>query len=185
MASCKMYVTKKFDLQTYAKPKTKEEYRVLINKKKVFKNSNVLYIDSVCYAKFLREKYFSTPSPILIGCFANDSLLCKKSKDFYSNTSCVMKIEKEVEACLLNDSTSLTTEVALPKLSTYSFRWLQNDSAFKFENKNNGAIVLLAISFKFGTYYDELFERIKMLSNKINGGVSIYFIIIDPLYKLK
>ena len=185
LASCKMYAVKKYHLQKQQLDHDKKTYRAFIHTKSGVDYSNVIYLDSLSYYTFLKETYISSTSPILLGCYVNDSAIIKTSNFFNENTSCSGRIEQEIEASLQVNGIELQKRTVFPRISSYRFRFIESDSLFFFNKPQKSVTVFLAISSSFGSYYDDLYKSINRLFVAYKDKMNLYFIVVDPFWKLK
>lgn len=185
LASCKMYAVKKYHLKKQQSDTTKKNYRTFIHNKSGVDYSKVLYLDSLSYYTFLNETYISSASPILLGCYVNDSTVIKTSDFFNENASCSGRIEQEVESALQINDIKLQKRTIFPEISSYRFRFVENDSLFDFNKPQKSVTVFLAICSSFGSYYDDLYKSISRLSVAYENKMNVYCIVVDPFWSLK
>jgi hypothetical protein len=170
---------RKFSFKTLS-----EYYDYLINKKK-FQPNQILFIDSISYAKFGQQVLMVENPMIYIGSFLNDSVSIKKSDFLKDNQACIGRMKGEIENNLgMTNYPDSMVETKI-NLANYNFFFLHDKNKFSLLNSKKSLKVFLLYYYPLGTYYDKLYKEIEDACLKNIEKTELYIICVDPVYMLK
>jgi hypothetical protein len=184
IAACRSYVNHKYQLDKKFNFKSKAAFLNYIDSKKITDRFHVLYVPAENYQRFINEKLQQDSSIIYQGCYLNDSLQIKRSSTLNSNTSCMGRIDKEIENNFKMTDFPDSMLTKGNKISSYQLRFLDNDRLFEIKSEKK-ITLFIVYAYSLGKYYDELYKKIMRLSKQYESTIDTYLITIDPVYLLK
>ncbi len=182
--ACKMYTVKKYHLERNFNFKDRQSFLNYLNKKNLFDEHQLLYLDSASYLSFYLEKLQQDSSVIYQGCYLNDSICINRSRFLSENTSCMGRIQKEVAANLSLTTFPDSILVKVKNISSYTLRYLKDDAIFNISAYQKKIKLFLVYTYATGTYYDSLYKDILAINKLNNSNADIFIICIDPLHTL-
>ena len=182
--ACKMYAVKKYHLERDFNFKDKMSFLNYLNRKKIFDENQLLYLDSASYLNFYLEKLQQDSSVIYQGCYLNDSICINSSRFLSENTSCMGRIQNEVALNLSLSTYPDSILVKVKNISSYTLRYLKNDAVFNISAFQKKIKIFLVYTYATGTYYDSLYKDILAINKSNNSNAEVFIICIDPLHTL-
>lgn len=184
LSSCKLYVNHKFNLNRKFVFKDKASYLKYINSKKLFDDNHVLYIDTDGYQSFINEKLQQDSSIVYQGCYINDSVYINRSNLLNENTSCMGRIDLEIDANFKRTSFPDSILITGKSISSYHLKHLKDNTPFNL-NPQKKITLIMVYAYSLGTYYNELYRKIMLLTKENETLADTYLICVDPVYLLK
>lgn len=182
-SGCKLYVNQKFHLERKFDFKDKASFMKYLKSKKIFDENHILYVDADGYQNFINEKLQQDSSIMYQGCYVNDSVYINRSSLLNENTSCMGRIDLEIASnfkrTIIPDSLLITGK----RISRYHLKYLINNNPF-YMNPEKKINLLLVYAYSLGTYYDELYRKIMLLTKENETIADTYLICVDPVYLL-
>ncbi len=179
-----MYAVKKYHLERDFNFKDKQSFLNYLNRKKIFDENQLLYLDSASYLNFYLEKLQQDSSVIYQGCYLNDSICINRSRFLSENTSCMGRIQNEVALNLSLSTYPDSILVKVKNISSYTLRYLKNDAVFNISAFQKKIKIFLVYTYATGTYYDSLYKDILAINKSNNSNAEVFIICIDPLHTL-
>jgi len=164
--------------------KQKTEFIKHINKKKLFKIKQVLFIDKASYTKFIEEKLVDDSTSFYVGTYLNDSTVVKRSQFLNGNTSCSRRIEDEIKQNLTKNNFNDADLKQVSKLSDYTLRYLSNNEVFDITADKKSSKIFITYTYAYGKWYDNLYKEINNLQQLNNQNTNVYLVCLDPIYNL-
>jgi hypothetical protein len=164
--------------------KDKASFLKYLKSKKIFDEHHILYVDADSYQNFINEKLQQDSSLVYQGCYLNDSVYISRSNLLQENTSCMGRIDNEIDANLKRAVFPDSLLINGKSVSSYHLKHINDNSPFYINTKKR-INLLLVYAYSLGTYYDDLYRKIVLLSKQNETTVDTYLICIDPVYLLK
>ena len=183
-SGCKLYVNHKFNLDRKFDFKDKASFLKYLNSKKIFDESHILYIEADGYQSFINEKLQQDSSIVYQGCYINDSVYISRSSLLNENTSCMGRIDLEIAANLKRTTIPDSLLISGKRISSYHLKHLNDNTPF-YMNPQKKINLLMVYAYSLGTYYDELYQKIMLLTKENETLADTYLICVDPVYLLK
>jgi hypothetical protein len=183
-SECKLYVNQKFHLERKFDFKDKASFLNYLCAKKLFDENHILYIDSDGYQNFINEKLQQDSSIVYQGCYINDSVYINRSSLLNENTSCMGRIDLEIAANFNRTIIPDSLLISGKRISSYHLKHLNDNTPF-YMNPRKKINLLMVYAYSLGTYYDELYRKIMLLTKENETLADTYLICVDPVYLLK
>ena len=183
-SGCKLYVNHKFHLERKFDFKDKASFLKYLKSKKIFDENHILYIGADGYQSFINEKLQQDSSIMYQGCYVNDSVYINRSSLLNENTSCMGRIDLEIAANFKRTKIPDSLLIIGKSISSYHLKHLNDNTPF-YMNPKKKINLLLVYAYSLGTYYDELYRKIKLLTKENETIADTYLICVDPIYLLK
>ncbi len=180
--SCRYFVKEKYKMKNNLQCTTKQMYLQQLMRKGIFNADQLLYVDSTHYWHFYNSMLQQDSSIVYIGTYVNDSEQVKKSAVILNNSSCSGRLENEIklmQSQTVFDAVDLTRKPFIDQLGLYA---LKNHQPFHRDNQISKCI-LLAFSYSFGNYYNQLYEKINRQLQH-HPTAKVYIVCLDPVYRL-
>jgi len=184
LISCKWYTINRFQINKPFSFKQKSDFIKHINKKKLFKINQVLFIDKESYAKFISEKLTQDSTVFYVGTYFNDSIIVKRSQYLHENTSCFGRIEQEIKNNCSRIDFNENELMHVSKMSGYNLKYLSDNKTFDINADKKANKIFLTYSTHFGKWYDGLYKKINNIQKQNKQNASVYVVCLDPIYKL-
>ncbi len=182
--SCKWYVIHQYKMNNSFSFKQKADFIQYINKKKLFKINQVLFIDKASYTKFFNEKLTDDSTLFYVGTYLNDSTMVKRSKFLNENISCSGRIENEIKQNLNKNNFSVDDLKQVSNLSNYTLRYLSNNEIFDINADKKLSKIFITYTYRYGKWYDNLYKEINDLQQLNNQNTNVYLVCLDPISTL-
>ena len=184
IVSCSYFANKKYHIGQPFNFREKSDFINHLQSKKIFDLSQCLYLDSICYFKFVYNQ-LNNPSVIVLGSFLNDSISIRQSQYYTTNSSCAGRIENEIlnNLSLLSFPDSVLDKKS--RLSDYNFKKLSTKEDFHLDAEANKVNIFVLYSYSYGNYYDKLYQNIQSLITHYSYTAKIFVVCTDPVYRLK
>jgi hypothetical protein len=183
-SECKLYVNQKFHLERKFDFKDKASFLKYLKSKKIFDENHILYVGADGYQSFINEKLQQDSSIMYQGCYVNDSVYINRSSLLNENTSCMGRIDLEIASNFKRTVIPDSLLIAGKKISGYHLKYLNTNTPF-YMNPEKKINLLLVYAYSLGTYYDELYRKIMLLTKENETIADTYLICLDPIYLLK
>jgi hypothetical protein len=181
---CKWYVIHQYKMNNSFSFKQKADFIQYINKKKLFKINQVLFIDKASYTKFFNEKLTDDSTLFYVGTYLNDSTMVKRSKFLNENISCSGRIENEIKQNLNKNNFSVDDLKQVSNLSNYTLRYLSNNEIFDINADKKLSKIFITYTYRYGKWYDNLYKEINDLQQLNNQNTNVYLVCLDPISTL-
>ncbi len=182
-SGCKLYVNHKFHLERKFEFKDKSSFLKYLKSKKIFDENHILYVGAEGYQNFIIEKLQQDSSIMYQGCYVNDSVYINRSSLLNENTSCMGRIDFEIAANFKRTRIPDSLLITGKSISSYHLKYLSDNSDF-YMNPQKKINLMLVYAYSLGTYYDELYRKIMLLTEENEAIADTYLICVDPVYLL-
>ena len=183
ISGCKLYVNHKFHLERKFDFKDKSSFLKYLKSKKIFDENHILYVGAEGYQNFIIEKLQQDSSIMYQGCYVNDSVYINRSSLLNENTSCMGRIDLEIAANFKRTTIPDSLLITGKRISSYHLKYLSDNSTF-YMNPQKKINLMLVYAYSLGTYYDELYRKIMLLTEENEAIADTYLICVDPVYLL-
>ncbi len=183
ISGCKLYVNQKFHLERKFEFKDKSSFLKYLKSKKIFDENHILYVGAEGYQNFIIEKLQQDSSIMYQGCYVNDSVYINRSSLLNENTSCMGRIDLEIAANFKRTTIPDSLLITGKRISSYHLKYLSDNSTF-YMNPQKKINLMLVYAYSLGTYYDELYRKIMLLTEENESIADTYLICVDPVYLL-